>query len=85
MVGSFYIQEAAIWHCGERGRAVPHARLWTDFDADALLEWRKALGAGDLRLPLAVAFDARGEALFAFTNYNVGSVRSLLRCIAAAD
>ena len=66
-------------------RAVPHARLWTDFDADALLEWRKALGAGDLRLPLAVAFDAQGEALFAFTNYNVGSVRSLLRCIAAAD
>lgn len=66
-------------------RAVPHARLWTDFDADALLEWRKTLGAGDLRLPLAVAFDARGEALFAFTNYNVGSVRSLLRCIAAAD
>ena len=66
-------------------RAVPHARLWTDFDADALMEWRKALGAGDLRLPLAVAFDARGEALFAFTNYNVGSVRSLLRCIAAAD
>ena len=66
-------------------RAVPHARLWTDFDADALLEWRKALGAGDLRMPLAVAFDAQGEALFAFTNYNVGSVRSLLRCIAAAD
>ena len=66
-------------------RAVPHARLWTDFDADALLEWRKGLGAGDLRLPLAVAFDAQGEALFAFTNYNVGSVRSLLRCIAAAD
>ena len=66
-------------------RAVPRARLWTDFDADALLEWRKALGAGDLRLPLAVAFDAQGEALFAFTNYNVGSVRSLLRCIAAAD
>ena len=66
-------------------RAVPHARLWTDFDADVLLEWRKALGAGDLRLPLAVAFDAQGEALFAFTNYNVGSVRSLLRCIAAAD
>ena len=66
-------------------RAVPHARLWTDFDADALLEWRKALGAGDLRLPLAVAIDAQGEALFAFTNYNVGSVRSLLRCIAAAD
>ena len=66
-------------------RAVPHARLWTDFDADALLEWRKALGAGDLRLPLAVAFDAQGEVLFAFTNYNVGSVRSLLRCIAAAD
>ncbi len=66
-------------------RAVPHARLWTDFDANALLEWRKALGAGDLRLPLAVAFDAQGEALFAFTNYNVGSVRSLLRCIAAAD
>ena len=66
-------------------RAVPHARLWMDFDADALLEWRKALGAGDLRLPLAVAFDAQGEALFAFTNYNVGSVRSLLRCIAAAD
>ena len=66
-------------------RAVPHARLWTDFDADALLEWRRALGAGDLRLPLAVAFDAQGEALFAFTNYNVGSVRSLLRCIAAAD
>ena len=66
-------------------RAVPHAHLWTDFDANALLEWRKALGAGDLRLPLAVAFDAQGEALFAFTNYNVGSVRSLLRCIAAAD
>ena len=49
------------------------------------LSIEKALGAGDLRLPLAIAFDAQGEALFAFTNYNVGSVRSLLKCIAAAD
>ena len=52
-------------------------------DGAALLQWRRALNAGELRLPLAVAVGERGEGLFAFVNYNVGSVVSLIQVIDA--
>lgn len=52
-------------------------------DAAALIAWRRALNAGELRLPLAVAVGEAGEGLFAFVNYNVGSVATLIRVIDA--
>lgn len=64
---------------------LPDARLWTGMDARTLLVWRERLRAGDLRLPLAVAVSRMGKGLFAFTNYNVGSVRSLICVIDGAE
>ena len=46
-----------------------------------VIEWRRLMRAGDLRRPFTVAVDAQGRGLFAFANYNVGSVLSLLRVI----
>lgn len=63
---------------------LPDARLWTKADAQTLLSWRERLHAGDLRLPLAVALDETGKGLFAFANYHVGSVLTLIRVIDAA-
>ena len=65
--------------------ALPDAALLTAPDRAVLREWRRLLRAGDLRLPLAVALNRRGEGLFAFANYSVGSVRSLLRVLATAE
>ena len=59
------------------------ARCLTRPDAQAVLQWRRAMNAGELRLPLAVALDEAGRGLFAFVNYNVGSVQTLLRVLDA--
>lgn len=48
-----------------------------------VIEWHRLMRAGDLRRPFTVAVDAQGRGLFAFANYNVGSVLSLLRVITA--
>ena len=48
-----------------------------------VIEWHRLMRAGDLRRPFTVAVDAQGRGLFAFANYNVGSVLSLLRVIEA--
>ncbi len=56
----------------------PDARILRLEDASALLPWREALHAGELRLPFAAAVDRDGRGLFAITNYQVGAVRTLL-------
>ena len=63
-----------------RAAAAPYAdaQILTLPDAAALLPWREALHAGELRLPFALAVNRAGEGLFALTNYRVGSVRTLL-------
>ena len=43
-----------------------------------LTKWREQLNAGELRLPLAAAVGPDGRGRFAFVNYHVGSVRSLI-------
>ena len=63
--------------------ALPGACCLTEPDEAALVEWRERLRAGELRLPLAVAVGGHGEGLFAFVNYNVGSVRRLLQILDA--
>lgn len=65
-------------------RALPGARLLLVPDATALMAWRKAMRAGDLRLPFLTAVDAKGRGLFSFTDYRVGSVRSMLRILQSA-
>ena len=57
------------------------ARLMIASDPEAELHWRKLLQAGDLRLPLAIAVNAAGKGLFAFTNYHVGSVQALIKML----
>ena len=57
------------------------ARLMIASDPEAELHWRKLLQAGDLRLPLAIAVNAAGKGLFAFTNYHVGSVQALTKML----
>lgn len=64
---------------------VKNVELYVAPDRAALLEWRRLLRAGDLRLPLAVAVNEKGEGLFAYTNYCVGSVRSLLKIVTVGD
>ena len=49
----------------------------------ALRRWRELMNAGELRLPLAVAVDEGGRGLFAFVNYNVGSVATLIKILDA--
>ena len=56
---------------------LPGCRIFTLPDSGALIPWRKALEAGELRLPFAAAVDAEGRGLFAFAGYHVGSVRIL--------
>lgn len=64
-------------------RELSDVELLVGPDHAALLEWRRLLYAGDLRLPFAMAADEKGEGLFAYVNYHVGSVRSLLRIATA--
>ena len=52
-------------------------------DNDTIVGDRIHRHAGELRLPLAVAVGGHGEGLFAFVNYNVGSVRRLLQILDA--
>ena len=42
---------------------------------------RSKLRAGDLRLPLTIAVNSRNQALFAFTNYQVGTVEAILNIL----
>lgn len=58
--------------------SVKDARLAFSPDPEALREWRARLNARELRLPLAVAIGRGGAGLFAFVNYNVGSVAALI-------
>lgn len=74
--------ENAKLHCVLEG--ISAARLHVGFDAETLIEWRRLMRAGELRLPLAIATDREGRGLFAFINYNVGSVKSLLNVLDAA-
>ncbi|MDO4867867.1 MAG: transglutaminase-like domain-containing protein [Clostridia bacterium] len=64
-------------------RAFPSAIALHSPDEKALLQWRERVNARELRLPLAVAVGQDGTALFAFVNYNVGSVTTLLKIIDA--
>jgi len=64
-------------------KQVKGTALFTNPDPKALRRWRELLHAGDLRLPFAAAVDASGRGLFAFVNYHVGSVRSLIDIIQA--
>ncbi len=63
---------------------IPAAELLLAPDPKDLLAWRRILKAGELRLPFAVAVDGEGRGLLAFVNYNVGSVRTLMRVLQAA-
>ncbi|MDD3920237.1 MAG: transglutaminase-like domain-containing protein [Eubacteriales bacterium] len=47
-------------------------------DADALMQMRQALRVGDPRLPFSMAVNPSGNALFAFANYNIGTIETLL-------
>ena len=58
--------------------SVKDASLAFSPDPEALREWRARLNARELRLPLAVAIGRGGTGLFAFVNYNVGSVAALI-------
>ncbi len=58
-------------------KELKRVQLVWEADSAVLRSWRKKLQAGDLRLPLAMAVDAHGNGLFAFTNYHVGSVMAL--------
>lgn len=79
--------------CREGGLAHPSIAALTAAIPDAtVLPWpkalsadalRQAMGIGDRRLPLAVAMNPRGEGLFAFANYNVGSAQSLMDILAS--
>lgn len=62
-------------------KEVKGTALYTRPDNAALRRWRELLRAGDLRLPFAAAVDCGGRGLFAFVNYCVGSVRSLIEII----
>jgi hypothetical protein len=57
------------------------SRILTLPDAAAVLPWREAMHAGELRLPLALAVNRAGKGVFALTNYRVGSVRTLLEIL----
>ena len=65
-------------------RVQPSLAAWQDAcvltlpEDSALLPWRRALHAGELRLPFAAAVDRAGRGVFAITNYQVGAVRTLL-------
>lgn len=64
-------------------KSLPDAACLAGPDGAALVRWRELLNAGELRLPLAVAVGEAGEGLFAFVNYNVGSVATLIGVIDA--
>lgn len=63
---------------------VPGAELLAGWDVQAMLAWRELLNVRELRFPMAMATDAKGRGLFAFVNYNVGSVLSLIQVIDAS-
>lgn len=60
-----------------RGNAI--VALCKDFKAFRALRGR--LQAGDLRLPLTIAVNAANQALFAFANYHVGTVETILNLL----
>lgn len=64
-------------------QAFPSAIALHSPDESALLQWRERVNARELRLPLAVAVGQDGTGLFAFVNYNVGSVATLIKIIDA--
>ncbi len=64
-------------------RQLSRCRVLSGPDLAVVARWRSLLHAGDLRLPLAVAADSQGRGLFAFANYHVGSVMTLLRMLEA--
>ena len=64
-------------------REVPGATALHSPDPAAVTAWREALNARELRLPFAAAIGQSGRGLFAFVNYNVGSVMTLLKVIEA--
>ena len=64
-------------------KKLKNVELLLETNAADVIEWHRLMRAGDLRRPFTVAVDAQGRGLFAFANYNVGSVLSLLRVIEA--
>ena len=60
---------------------VPGAMAAHSPDPAAVMAWREALNARELRLPFAAAVDGAGAGLFAFVNYNVGSVARLVNVL----
>lgn len=53
--------------------------------ADGLTQMRQALRVGDPRLPFSVAVNQAGQALFAFANYNIGTIETLLDILLADE
>jgi hypothetical protein len=62
-------------------RTLQNVSLSSHPNRGTLLSWRKLMRAGDLRLPFAVSVSKEGKGLFAFVNYNVGSVLSLIETL----
>ncbi len=47
-------------------------------DTDVLMQMRQTLRVGDSRLPFSMAVNRRSKILYAYANYNIGTVETLL-------
>lgn len=75
--------EKALRH--ERLKGLSFVQFAVSNDTNSLLTWRRLLRCGDVRKPLGIAIGKQGTALFAYANYHVGSVESLLRILDTED
>ena len=55
-----------------------HASIAVLRNTDMLTPMRHALRVGDSRLPLSMAVNQNGKVLFAYANYNIGTIETLL-------
>ena len=55
-----------------------HASIAILRDADVLMQMRQTLRVGDSRLPFSMAINHRSKILYAYANYNIGTVETLL-------
>ena len=60
-----------------------HASIAILRDADVLMQMRQTLRVGDSRLPFSMAINHRSKILYAYANYNIGTVETLLDIIKA--
>ena len=75
------IVETAKASALERLQGLSFARIVISDDPEGLITWRSMLRCGDVRKPFSIAVDQKGTALFAYANYHVGSVETLLRIL----